>query len=352
MFRILFLSCIAASISVSSFAAEIEEYEVKRTVDPIVIDGILDESSWSCASVTKAFRNYRDGSSTVYIGQGQMLWDDENLYVAMTLNDVDIRATYTEHDSKLYLEEVAEIFVDPDGDGLNYIEIEISPIGTLMDLLMSKEYRAGGSADWDWNLEGLTAGVTVDGTVNMGSDTDTCWVVECAIPFDSIAFSAPTMQFPPVSGDQWRLNLYRYNYDYDYTVGDELSGWNPTDSRGFHAPNLFGNVTFLNEPVGTVNVEDEPKAEDFTISGAFPNPFNPMTTIEYRLPETSVSKLSIYNISGQRVRTFPAVTQSAGRHSIVWNGCGDRGEVLSAGVYIANLETAFGTSSYRLLLMK
>ena len=77
---------------------------------------------------------------------------------------------------------------------------------------------------------------------------DRNWVCELAFPFRELAFSAPAMSFPPEAGDSWRINLYRYEYGRMNGLFKELSAWNQTDpKRGFHAPDLFGKITFSNE---------------------------------------------------------------------------------------------------------
>lgn len=237
--------------AVTAQTPEIREYIVKRTSGPITIDGKLSESGWQDAADTKDFVIYTDGSAPIFPTKAKMLWDNDYLYVAFIMTDRDVWGKMTSWhtgDPCLCLEEVAEVFIDPDGDGYNYIEIEVNPLKTVMDLTMSKEYGSGGKGDFDWNLNGLKIGVWVDGTLNDSTDVDKKWVCELAFPFKEIAFCAPSKFFPPKSGDSWRLNLYRYEYG---RIGDnlkELSAWNKTDAkRGFHAPDRFGRIVFSEE---------------------------------------------------------------------------------------------------------
>jgi hypothetical protein len=233
----------------------VREYTVKKAPGKIMIDGRLNEPGWRYAELTEPFVIYLDGSKPKYPTQAKMLWDDDYLYIAFIMTDVDVWAKtvhWEKGDKCLCLEEVAEVFIDPDGDGRNYMEIEVNPLKAVMDLTLDSEPSKKGKGNTDWDLTGLKVGVTVDGTLNNQNSVDKKWICELAFPFKEMAFSAADMSFPPKSGDSWRLNLYRYNYDRDKEGNTqekltELSAWNQTDKRGFHAPDKFGKVIFSNQ---------------------------------------------------------------------------------------------------------
>ncbi|MFA6472403.1 MAG: carbohydrate-binding family 9-like protein [Candidatus Latescibacterota bacterium] len=231
----------------------VREYTVKRTPGKIVIDGKLNEPGWRDAELTEPFVIYTDGSAPKFPTQAKLLWDDDYLYIAFIMTDEDVWAKtvkWEKGDTCLCLEEVAEVFIDPDGDGLNYMEIEVNPLKAVMDLTLDIEPSKNGKGNLDWDLAGLKIGVTVDGKFNNQKAKDKKWICELAFPFKEMAFSAPSMSFPPKSGDAWRLNLYRYDYGRDKAGKSpenlqELTAWNQTDKkRGFHAPDKFGKVIF------------------------------------------------------------------------------------------------------------
>ena len=58
----------------------------------------------------------------------------------------------------------------------------------------------------------------------------------------------------------------------------------------------------------------------------FPNPFNPVTTIHYSLQENEYAKLVIYNSLGQAVRTLVNGPETAGVHTVQWNGVNENGQ--------------------------
>ena len=74
---------------------------------------------------------------------------------------------------------------------------------------------------------------------------------------------------------------------------------------------------------------------------AAPNPFNPVTTIEYVLPEgaeASRTSLRIYDVQGRLVQDLVSARQAAGRHAATWYGRDDRGLAMPSGVYFHRLE--------------
>jgi len=76
----------------------------------------------------------------------------------------------------------------------------------------------------------------------------------------------------------------------------------------------------------------------YALSQNFPNPFNPSTTIRYKLPHKSYVTIWIYNVLGQKVTTLVDQQEEAGRYAVVWKGRNDAGVQLSSGVYFYRFE--------------
>ncbi len=351
------MAALSFFIAAPSYAQTIQEYNVKRAPGPIVIDGRLDDKGWSDMPLTTKFVQYRYGTQTVFPTQCKMLWDDKYLYIAFIMDDRDVWGTsLTWNDPKYCLcnEEVAEIFIDPDGDGLNYLETEINAFGAVMNLRMDKEYSKGGTGDYNFTFKDLKIGITVQGTLNNQADSDTSWTGEFAFPFSEIAPWAPSKSFPPKAGDLWRLNLYRYDYGRTATKYNELSAWSQTDKRGFHAPDRFGKLTFSGEVAGTPTKVSE-KSElpgAIKILRNYPNPFNPSTTIEYSVPSSGTVTLEIFNTAGQKVRTLFSGVLQAGVYRMVWEGRHENGTPMPSGIYFSCLTMGNTLSTRRMLLLK
>ncbi|MFC1552547.1 FlgD immunoglobulin-like domain containing protein [Candidatus Latescibacterota bacterium] len=127
-----------------------------------------------------------------------------------------------------------------------------------------------------------------------------------------------------------------------------LSDWNSRDTKSPHIyisdfdPDSFRKIVHVEEehPGGYVLMEN------------YPNPFNPTTTIEFTLPEAGFTELSVYNISGQKVRDLVSEEMTAGVHSAVWDGRDQQGNPVSSGVFISRLRTRDNVFSNRMILVK
>ena len=85
---------------------------------------------------------------------------------------------------------------------------------------------------------------------------------------------------------------------------------------------------------------------------AYPNPFNPRTTIRYTLPARGRVTIAVYDARGMRVATLVDEEKSAGAYTEMWNGRDNEANMVSSGVYFARVTHASGTKSYKLVLLK
>lgn len=86
---------------------------------------------------------------------------------------------------------------------------------------------------------------------------------------------------------------------------------------------------------------------DFTLFQNFPNPFNPATTIKYRLHKPAAVMLKIYNIAGQEVATLADASQNPGEYAVKWQPSG-----LSNGIYFYQLRAGNFCKTMKLILQK
>ena len=84
----------------------------------------------------------------------------------------------------------------------------------------------------------------------------------------------------------------------------------------------------------------------------FPNPFNPTTTIRFVLDEAGPYTLSIYDVTGRRVRLLASGTDAAGEREEVWDGRNDAGRPSASGVYTARLESNGRAKVRRMVLAR
>ena len=89
----------------------------------------------------------------------------------------------------------------------------------------------------------------------------------------------------------------------------------------------------------------------FNLYNNYPNPFNPVTTLRYDLPEDALVNITIYDIMGRIVRTLINSQQNAGFKSIQWNATNDAGSPLSAGLYLYKVQTDNFVKTRKMILL-
>ncbi len=91
----------------------------------------------------------------------------------------------------------------------------------------------------------------------------------------------------------------------------------------------------------------------YSLEQNVPNPFNPMTTIYFELPEEAAVRLQVFDISGRLVRNLlNGASLGAGRQDVVWNGKDEGGQQVAAGVYFYHLSTGSFNETKRMVLVK
>lgn len=107
------------------------------------------------------------------------------------------------------------------------------------------------------------------------------------------------------------------------------------------ARDAFGNATIGSSNSFTVlsSVTDVPAAAaGFEMRHPSPNPFNPSTELQFRLPEPGSVNLVVYDPRGRRVRSLVSGQRPGGSFSASWDGRDDRGRAQSGGVYLFVLD--------------
>jgi uncharacterized lipoprotein YddW (UPF0748 family) len=92
---------------------------------------------------------------------------------------------------------------------------------------------------------------------------------------------------------------------------------------------------------------DAAAAEDFDLSHNFPNPFNPSTTIRYRVGERTRVTLSVYDILGKKIATLIDDVQSAGPHAVVFDAAR-----VASGTYFYTLRAGTRSVTRKMILVK
>jgi hypothetical protein len=156
-----------------------------------------------------------------------------------------------------------------------------------------------------------------------------------------------------ISGDFWiwceRLGDYPHALGADYL----WNGGHYAITDGIDFDLTFheegGNeLMFWVKGEGTVGIDDVPAVpSQFELEAAYPNPFNPVTTIAFTTPVGEFASLNVYNVNGQLVSTL-FEGESMGRNQVQFDA-----SALSSGVYFSRLTTQSGfTTAQKLVLVK
>ncbi len=142
-------------------------------------------------------------------------------------------------------------------------------------------------------------------------------------------------------------DLFRVNVEWplveDFEHNASITG---TDGHPIGDRNWYGPVSIDDDISAQV-------AKEFELSQNYPNPFNPSTTIKYELGKVETVNLSIYDVSGQLVRTLVNnARQSAGSFSVIWDGKSDIGSVMPSGVYFYRLQTETASMARKMVMIK
>ena len=94
------------------------------------------------------------------------------------------------------------------------------------------------------------------------------------------------------------------------------------------------------------------KTSEFKLSNAYPNPFNPITTLKYELPKDSFVDVTVYDLLGNVVNNLVNTNQSSGYKSVQWDATNNQGEPVSAGVYLYKIQAGNFSQTKKMILLK
>ncbi len=211
-------------------------YPCLRAAEPIHIDGLLTEPTWQRAP-SFALAETAGGAPAPRRYAIKMLRDDRYLYVGFEIEDSDVwarcgyrdeecgpdfakRANWHPSGSAEFqrleadfhsCDKFVKFFLDPDEDGADYLEFQISPVNNFLDAVYPCGYDTpeGGTERQEnltWKCGGLISATRVDGTLNSPHDQDKGWSAEIAMPWTALARFCKGA-YPPAAGDWWLTHV-------------------------------------------------------------------------------------------------------------------------------------------------
>ena len=325
--------------------------------------------------ITMLDYNFIIGSPTFDIEYtDQMMNEDDTLFVTLLASDVDQDSlTFTAESN---ISQVQSIVVDniltviPDlnwyGDVIIHLVVSDNGIDPLSDstsfnisvnpindapssfalneqdsVYITMDNFASGSIVFTWGestdidgdelLYDFTGSLKVNGQVKAEYSSSSLTIREMKIDYQSVfdeIFAAQAM----LGGIEW-----------DVSVTDgvaEVTSGNGALTLG------------VNASAAVLSINGELLPEVFALHQNHPNPFNPVTTLRYDLPENGHVNITIYDMLGREVKTLVNQTQDAGYRSIIWDATNDYGKPVSAGIYLYQIQAGEYISTKKMVLLK
>ena len=254
-------------------------YEVRFTEEKMTLDGHAHEKSWALAPAIELTDRHYTGLMAIdsVSTRVKALWNDKGLMVLYHCLDAHIQAEVAERDGPVYTDDTVELFLDPDMDGTNYLQVAINPRSARRDLLIPEAGGTNFTTGWDPDL---TNAIYAEGTLTNRSDRDEWWTVELFLPWSGLGRKALDLNWesddftyevnardvlgeravPPRAGDRWKANFNRFDQGrgvrktlvdeeggiIGYKDGDVASGWGVSPTSGsFHEPDYWGVLVFV-----------------------------------------------------------------------------------------------------------
>mgnify|MGYP001545282752 CR=1 FL=1 len=251
-----------------------QSYVAHKTLSPLKIDGLANESDWQKTAWTKNFIDIEGKVTPTYQTRAKMLWDESHFYIFVELEEPHVWATLKQNDTIVYYNNDFEVFVDPDGDTHNYYEMEMNALNTIWDMLLTRPYRGGNESINDFDMKGMKTAIHVDGTLNDPTDTDKGWSIEIAIPWST--FKTGYFHDVVPENDFWRVDFSRVNWNFELIDGvyhrkKDKNGkylheynwvWSPNGVINMHEPEKWAYVFFSTKAPGSNQSFEIPKNEE------------------------------------------------------------------------------------------
>ena len=110
--------------------------------------------------------------------------------------------------------------------------------------------------------------------------------------------------------------------------------------------------TALDKALTTIDDFFPSVTDSYVLYQNYPNPFNPETCIEYKIPVTSPVRIDVLNLKGQIIRILKNQEQSAGFHSVIWDGLNEQGKLVVSGVYMYQFRSGNFVEVRKMAFMK
>ena len=148
--------------------------------------------------------------------------------------------------------------------------------------------------------------------------------------------------------------------DWALTIGQVLPGNPEYNFKGIIDDIRLYDYGLSSEEVGAlfvapVQVDNKNLTglpDEFFLAPAYPNPFNPSTTISYGLPQATQVILTVHDIRGRQVTVLDNSFKEAGQYSLIWNGLDSSKRLVGTGIYFCRLQAGVKSKTIKLIYLR
>ena len=367
---------------------------------PTAIQWVNNQDGWYPAEVGAAI------TDVVNVKDVKVVVNEDVIYFFMRMwgapawpNNVDERTNGSTGETGFRSRGYYHLLIDVDnnpatGWNTEYYETHYTPVGylrsqgqTQLEAIGSETYVYWGSSyrtSWDGGgVSSVGYGAQDHSERDYQADTGVAYDIydmDIPKPDSSLGMQHDGMLVPSMDNAiesvvNGKPVWFAHAWGYDFMeAGFELTPtkdyWLAKDgTEVFKSGDVIGFAAFLETPAddwgvdmtargqasvisGIEDIRSTKIADEFVLENNYPNPFNPTTTINYVLPNTSDISLVVYNTLGQKVRTLVNGKMPKGQHSVQWNATNDRGSLLPSGLYFYTLKSNSTSITKKMLLVK
>ena len=325
-------------------------------LETLAVDGY--DPAWSPTGDTIAYTSIRDGNKEIYLVSDVNLTHSsaDEYHPVWTRDGKIIFYSNWEDASTFYL-----YYMEPDGSNVHYYDSsEMLPAANQarMDIEYSSEiYMQSWSPDWKKMV--FARDTSVWGGVTRGEIV----IKDIESEVETQVFETEGLNDHPLWSPDGTQIVFRSNRDSYFENSDKVTVYNlyvmNTDGSGqARITNMAANEMIkkaawrpLKEQTA-VSEQNGERPSALSLGPAYPNPFNPSTTITFTLPESGAAHLSVYSVTGQLVRELENGSFSSGEHRVVWDGRDGNGRAVSSGVYFSRLESKGNMATAKITLLR
>jgi hypothetical protein len=286
----------------------------------ISVDGVMNEAAWASAAFNPISKLCQGTNPNGISGGFKTLWDTDNLYVGLVINDTTLNAPQLACSN--YNDSSVEIYLDMNNDW-----------GSLPYPGSTGDFHFMISYDCLQFCQNASLAVTPPGMQYVSTHNASGYTMEVKIPWQYLGVN-------PVIGAN-----YEFDVQVDFNNGTNTRvgqlAWNG-DANDWKSSANFGDISlgYCPSPTATVTPVPPTLTQSFHV---FPNPVNPRQSkahFNYTIPHESEISIDIFTINGNHVRTvLDKALKPAGQHTEdAWDAENESGVEVLSGVYLCVLK--------------